>query len=264
MDEPISERARSLVARSTRGLRLWALARIALLLTTAKARAFKHSDRVPPEARAVAQRFGSQLWQRITTRFPGLDDLLSEVQPTTKPSVAPDPKPNVNPPVVVMPSVQGAPRASEPPQHTGDVPALLRALRDPSAEVAAAAATALGTVTDPKLELECQTALIGVLANADGYFNPLTRVAALQALVQKLRVPPTDLSLLPIVQAVRDVDAEVSMAAIVAVANHAPVDIVFEYLSPVVLDESGFYLPIVRAAATRAIERAELWNRPQQ
>jgi hypothetical protein len=57
---------------------------------------------------------------------------------------------------------------------------------------------------------------------------------------------------------VRDIDAEVSMAAIDAVAQRAPQAVAIDCLLPVVVDETGFFLPVVRAAATRALERAGL------
>ena len=139
-----------------------------------------------------------------------------------------------------------------------DVPALLRALRDPSAEVAASAAIALGAFAEPSLEPQCRAALLEVLENRDGYFNPLTRVAALQALVQRLSTPPSAAELEPFLGTVRDLDAEVSMAAIAAVASHAPAQVAIDKLFPVALDDTGFFLPMVRNAAERALERAGL------
>jgi len=289
MREQLRERARTLVLQSSQSLRLWAMARVTLILAAARQRLDEQSSRVPPPARAfaqrltqrlVTQRFGTQLWQRITTRFPALDEVLADLTNlddrsttapfTPAPVTASVPTPsnatnlddnNTSPPnaskngTVTPVATQLRPKTVEPVQHVGDVPALLRALRDPSAEVAAAAATALSHVNDPAVVAQCHDALLEVLDNHEGYFNPLVRVSALQALVHELRGQASMAELSPLLRAIRDVDAEVSMAAIAAVAAHAPVDVVIDRLSPIVLDSTGFYLPIVRNAATRALER---------
>jgi hypothetical protein len=135
-----------------------------------------------------------------------------------------------------------------------DVGSLIASLRDPSAEVAAVAALKLGSERSP----DALRALRDVLKNADGYFNPLTRVAALQAFTHTLPSSPGPNELEPLLELVRDIDAEVSMAAIDAVAQRAPANIAIDRLLPVVLDDSGYFLPSVRAAATRALERAGL------
>lgn len=135
-----------------------------------------------------------------------------------------------------------------------DIGALISALRDPSAELAAVAALKLGAAPSP----DAARALREVLDNADGYFNPLTRVAALQALTHALPEAPGPGELEPLLARVRDIDAEVSMAAIDAIAERAPASVAIERLLPVVLDDSGYFLPSVRDAATRALERAGL------
>ena len=61
--------------------------------------------------------------------------------------------------------------------------------------------------------------------------------------------------LAPIFDAVRDVDAEVSVAAIRAVAEQAPQE-ASSILLPLLLDRSGYYLPEVRLAATAALDEA--------
>lgn len=283
--------------QSSQSLRLWAMARVTLILAAARQRVADQSARVPPPVRALAQRlgaerlgtqrFGTQLWQRITTRFPALDDLVADLAHATDaanltpthtassstptatassstPTTARATDVNNGTPVTASASTNAAvvpaptqvrSQTVEPVQHIGDVPALLRALRDPSAEVAAAAATALTHITDPVVIAQCHQALLEVLDNHEGYFNPLVRVAALQALVHRLNGQASMAELSPLLRAIRDVDAEVSMAAIVAVAAHAPVDVVIDRLSPIVLDATGFYLPIVQNAATRALER---------
>lgn len=234
MAEGLQERARLLLATSTLTLRLWALARVTELLTRVAAR-------TPEPTRQAAQRFGNQLWKRITARFPALEGLIDggRTQPATGAQAQ-----------------QQMARATEA-QKTSDVNALLRALRDPSAEVAAAAASALAEHSDASTDDMCRQALLDVLQNHEGYFNPITRVAALQALLP--RVSQSGGALLDaLVLAVRDVDAEVSMAAISAIAQRACAQDALNTLLPVVHDQSGFYLPMVQAAATTALERAGL------
>jgi HEAT repeat protein len=129
----------------------------------------------------------------------------------------------------------------------GVVPALLRALRDASVEVAVAAVDALGGRPDAS----SVDALFAVLQNSDGYFNPVTRVAAISSLARR----PELTSVEPLLAAVRDIDAEVSIAAIAVIAERMP-DVAAVQLSPLLRDHSGYYLPIVRLAAANALERA--------
>jgi HEAT repeat protein len=58
------------------------------------------------------------------------------------------------------------------------VPCLLQALRDPIAEVSAEAVGALGEIRDGA----AVPPLLAAAANADGYFAPMVRLAAVQAL----------------------------------------------------------------------------------
>jgi hypothetical protein len=249
--EAIQDRARLLLASSTEGLRLWALARFQQLAARTRERFVAQGGRLPAEARVAVQRFGSQLWQRVTVRFPGLAD-LHPAAATHEPE----------PPAAVQ-VWQRTTRGRAGSQLAYDVPTLLLALRDPSAEVAAAAATVLGACTEESTQAQCHAALLEALENHDGYFSPLTRVAALQSLVHRLGAPPTPPELAPLLQAVRDLDAEVSMAAIAAVAAHAPARVVLDHLFPVAFDETNFFLPMVRSAATRALERAGLLTSTQ-
>lgn len=239
MAEGLQEKARALLVTSTLGLRSWALARFTELVV--RARVY-----VPMQTQVTAQRFGNQLWRRITTRFPALGDLLDGIEL------------NPNAPVSAAPTSQSYVRPTAGPQQTRDVPALLRALRDPSAEVAAAAAMALSARAPADTDAICHRALIDTLENVEGYYNPLTRVAAMQALVLRLSSPPSLWELEPMLNVVRDVDAEVSMAAIGAIAAHAPPAVALEHLLPIVTDETGYFLPIVQGAATRALTRAGL------
>ncbi len=123
------------------------------------------------------------------------------------------------------------------------VPGLLRALRDPSADAAAAVVDALAARPEPA----AKRALLEVVSNGDGYFHPLTRVAAIHGVAQQLE--PSDLE--PVLHAVQDVSAEVSIAAIAAVTTRAPE--AAQNLIHVLRDKSGFFLPAVRLAAARVL-----------
>jgi hypothetical protein len=129
----------------------------------------------------------------------------------------------------------------------GVLEALTRALRDPSVEVAIAAIDALARRQD-RASLD---ALRVVLDNRDGFFSPVTRVAALSALGRMLG----DSELAPVMSCVRDLDAEVSIAAIAVVADRKRATAA-EYLLPVLQDASGYFLPLVRLAAANALTRA--------
>lgn len=236
MAEGFQERARLLLATSTLTFRLWALARVTDLIARVAAR-------TPEPRRQAAQRFGTQLWKRITSRFPALEGLIEG---------PPQPVATVH--------VQQVARPTDA-QKTSDVSALLRALRDPSAEVAAAAASALSTQSDPSMDEECRQALFDVLKNTEGFFNPITRVAALQALLPRL-VPTGGTLMDAVILLVHDVDAEVSMAAISAIAQRASATEALNTLLPVVHDDTGFYLPMVQTAAANALERAGLLPKP--
>jgi HEAT repeat protein len=127
------------------------------------------------------------------------------------------------------------------------VQALTRAVRDTSVEVAIAAVEALAQRT----EASALHPLHAVVENSDGYFSPVTRVAALSVLGRVL----SDASLAPIVACVRDLDAEVSIAAIAVVADRKRATAA-EHLLPILADQSGFFLPLVRLAAANALTRA--------
>ena len=131
----------------------------------------------------------------------------------------------------------------------GVVDALMRALRDPSAEVAAAAAAALAAQRDGR----ALDALRAVLRNLDGYLSPVTRAAALSGLARRL----ADTEFGPVFDAINDPDAEVSLAAInaiAAIAKRVP-QMAAARLLPVVRNESGYFLPLVRLAAVSALAR---------
>jgi hypothetical protein len=248
MERPEIDRTRALLttllATKPQTAGLWALGRVSHLLLLARARLEALEPRVQAHMPPRVQRFGKGLWQRITTRFPGLSDLMSELG---------SPPPRRSRATANGHAENAVTTQIEPPPSEG-LATLIAALRDPSAEVATVAALKLGARREP----EASVALRDALSNSDGYFSPLTRVAALQAFTLRLPAEPEASEVQTLITLVRDIDAEVSMAAIDAVAQRAPQALAIDCLLPVVIDETGFFLPIVRAAATRALERAGL------
>jgi hypothetical protein len=126
--------------------------------------------------------------------------------------------------------------------------ALVAALRDPSSEVAAQAAEALGHHRGDA----ATSALQGVLENRDGFFNPMTRASAVRAL--GVLLPPNQGT--PVASAVADVDALVSLAAIAALAERDE-NASASALMGVLENRAGFYLPLTRQAAARALMRLQ-------
>lgn len=211
-----------------------------------------------------AQRFGGQAWKKITERWPALAELLREhnrvraryrpqrAAGTTSARSRPEQADALIAQLMAASSWQTrAGAALSLAHHAGDevVSALLRALRDPSVEVAVAAVDALA---GQRGDVATQ-GLLGVLQNPDGYFSPVTRVAAVSALAQRLG--PEGFA--PIIAAVRDIDAEVSIAAAAVITERMPAEAA-AHLLPVLRDESGYYLPVVRLALANALERAGL------
>jgi HEAT repeat protein len=141
----------------------------------------------------------------------------------------------------------GAARELAHMQGDGVVQALTHALRDTSVEVAIAAVDALSERVEPSAVQALRT----VIDNADGYFSPMTRVAALSVLGRVL----SDAELAPIVACVRDLDAEVSIAAIAVVADRKRTAAAV-HLLPILSDQTGFFLPLVRLAAANALTHA--------
>lgn len=125
--------------------------------------------------------------------------------------------------------------------------ALIHALRDRSVEVAVAAATSLAVGASE----EGRAALLRVLANEEGYYHALTRAAAVHGLGALLE---RDSDRAPLYAALRDLDAEVSIAAISALSAFGDGRVVSRLLD-VVENADGFFLPITRLAAARALER---------
>lgn len=129
------------------------------------------------------------------------------------------------------------------------VDALLRAVRDPSAEVAVAAVSSLARQPDPRAAADLRE----VIRDSADYASPLTRAAAVEAIAACQGIDALSLLL----DAIHDVDAEVSRAAVIAVATIAPLESASQLLS-VVEDHAGYYLPMVRLAAATALEHAHL------
>jgi len=126
--------------------------------------------------------------------------------------------------------------------------ALVAALRDPSSEVAAQAAEALGNHRGDV----ATSALESVLENRDGFFNPMTRASAVRAL--GVLLPPNQAA--PVVSAVADIDALVSLAAIAALAERDETASAGALMG-VLENRAGFYLPLTRQAAARALMRLQ-------
>jgi hypothetical protein len=217
------------------------------------------------------QRLGTQTWQRVLARWPALADLVgdgSEPRATPVSTAKLDAQDAPSDAVLLSPELwlaqlrdQGADwqvrsnaaTALGQCQGAEVVTALIAALQDPSAEVAAAAASALALQDDAR----AVQALRQVLDNPDGHLSPITRAAALSGLADRL----SGAELAPVLDAVRDQDAEVSIAAIAAIAERAPERSEL-HLLPVVRNEAGYFLPLVRLAATKALERTGVLGSP--
>jgi HEAT repeat protein len=127
--------------------------------------------------------------------------------------------------------------------------ALVAALRDPVAEVAIEAAGALRAHPMEK----AAAALTEVLVNRDGYFSPVARAAAIRSL--GAMVPSGQGA--AIAAAVADGDATVSLAAIATLAERGE-ETGAAALLRLLEDGRGFYLPITRQAAARALSQMKL------
>ncbi|HEX4475712.1 MAG TPA: hypothetical protein VH142_11585 [Polyangiaceae bacterium] len=199
---------------------------------------------VPRRLRSPAERAFRAIVRRVPVRVQRLAivavqpliekwPLLSQLIGATPAPAAPRKEPG---PVV---DTTEAPSAAVTAAHVA-------ALRDPSAEVAVKAAEALRSHrTD-----EVRQALRDVLENRDGFFNTATRAAAARSLGAVL---PRGVSR-PLVDAVADLHAEVSLAAIAAlVERDEPAS--QQALLGVLENRSDFYLPLTRGAAARGLLR---------
>lgn len=126
------------------------------------------------------------------------------------------------------------------------VDALVRAVRDPSAEVAVAAVESLACQPDARAAADLRE----VLRDTAGFVGPFTRAAAVEAIAKCLGEAAVPLLL----DTLHDGDAEVSMAAVIAVARVAP-DASVPRLLALLDDRSGYYVPVVRLTTAKALER---------
>jgi hypothetical protein len=206
-----------------------------------------------------AQKLARRALVPLVSRFPGLSELLG-VEPV-KPKTVRIPAP-VRPATRTrkqdLDSLRSGTEATER-VHAARVlarvvepdvtSALVQALRDPSAEVGVEAADALqhhpGDATKMALE--------AVLENRDGYFNPMTRAAAVRSLAVVL--PPGQDRV--IAGALTNVDAEVSLSALSALVQRAEPSGATALLN-VLEDRTGFFLPLVRRAAAQGLSRLRL------
>jgi HEAT repeat protein len=131
-------------------------------------------------------------------------------------------------------------------REDASIEALISALRDRSVEVAVAAAATLSAVGGTR----AQAALLAVLENREGYYHSLTRASAVHGLGALLAAGERQ----PLEHALRDSDAEVSIAAISAWTVGAAQGAAAALL-PLIENADGFFLPITRVAAARSLER---------
>lgn len=128
------------------------------------------------------------------------------------------------------------------------VPALVQALRDPTAEVAREAALALGAIKD----FSALPHLAEAVLNRDGYFHSLTRIAAAESL-GRLRDTRAVESL---ITGARDPIADASCAAVTALGEIGDPTAVPTLIN-VVENLNGYYLFSVRQAAVSALVKLE-------
>lgn len=127
------------------------------------------------------------------------------------------------------------------------VDALVRAVRDPSAEVAVAAVEALACQPGPRAAEDLRE----VLRETEGAVGPFTRAAAVEAIARC-----QGHAALPLLrEALHDGDVEVSMAAVHALARVAP-DESAPWLHTLLEDRSGYFSPVVRLATAKALQHS--------
>jgi HEAT repeat protein len=217
---------------------------------------------------APLQRLTTRGLSKLKERLPGLAELLDGFVP---PSAARAPAPPViqhadapKPPEPAL--IEGLVGLLSAPDYQRRLKAagalgllhqpaaldpLIGALRDRSVEVACAAASAIAATGGER----AQDALLTVLANADGFYHTLTRAAATYGLGHSaLRGAPPRYVRARLEQALRDRDAEVSIAAIGALSERYR-DTAGDALREVLENRDGFFLPATRLAAARAFGR---------
>ena len=135
-----------------------------------------------------------------------------------------------------------APRAR--PAAGKSVATLIAALRSSVPEAADAAAAALGAHRSER----ARQALAAALRNRDGYTSPSTRIAALHALARSLAAGDEE----PLCEAARDVDPDVSLAAIEALTARGSAA-ARAALEEIAEDTTIFFLPAARRAARQGL-----------
>lgn len=210
---------------------------------------------------APAQQLGGAALRAAAGRWPALSRLLG-ISPAsaTTPVEAPAPAP-VSPPPTGAARGELLARLREAKDYSERAraalalaqvtdaeatAALVAALRDASSEVASQAAESLAHHQGEA----ATSALRGVLENREGYFSSETRASAVRALGMLL---PADQGT-PVAAAVADLDALVSLAAIAALAERDE-STSAGALMGVLENRAGYYLPLTRLAAARALLR---------
>jgi hypothetical protein len=191
---------------------------------------------------APAQRLGVSALQAAAARWPLLARLLGDL--TSAPRAVDE--------GVVDPLPASPPKAPRPAAPSETTASLVAALRDPSAEAAARAAEALAQHRGEAVIV----ALQGVVDNRDGYYNATVRASAVRSLGRLL--PPDEAT--SITGALGDIDAMVSLAAIATLAERDE-GTSAGALMGVLEDRRGFYLPLTRQAAARALGRLHHYDR---
>ena len=228
-----------------------------LLRTLARMRSELKVENLKATTARELQRVARTAVQRLNSRWPGWDRILN---PRQRQIVT----------VVNRPTGRGIERAVDPASLLSDlrsadwhvraraatrlaqvdsgpaVEGLIETLRDSSAEVALSAVDSLAHRRGARVD----AALREVIRNREGFFSPLTRAAALTVLAHELEA--TDLGL--VLAAIRDVDSEVSLAAIEALSGSAP-QAASSHLLALLKDQTGYYLPPVRRAAAEVLHR---------
>lgn len=200
------------------------------------------------------QRVTARGLERLTARIPELAELLDGKPRSRRPVQRSAPSNTLVELLTLIAARDYETRAKAAQglaNHRDDeaIDALIAALRDRSVEVAVAAATSLSMSGSAR----ARRALLAVLENTAGFYHALTRAAAVHGLggVQ-LRDDP-----MPLQRALRDLEAEVSIAAISALSSTWDRQSSAALLG-VVENADGFYLPITRLAAARGLERLPL------
>ena len=234
---------------------------------------------------ARVQRMGTQALGRVVERFPAIGELLQvartrveralEIQQRQQPGATngQPAAPVYAPPSPIPEQPEAAPITAPGPSYEtilfslrdpdwkvradaanllgtwrqdGVEDALHSALRDDSAEVAATAAVSLSRLGTAR----AISALREVLENRDGYFSPVTRAACVHGLARCIDSDEAQ----AVLDVVQDVDAEVSIAAILAISERLP-ELATPRLLSVLSDDTSYFLPLVRLAAANALSR---------